>query len=155
MVLVFGCPLVLISDQGSEFCNALIDEICHFLGITRHTTAANDPHGVVRDERVHLEIENMMCTLALGDRWDLYTAAMFFAKNTRVNWMLGTTSFNAMFGCDPFSVADAQLVGLALGELSLPGPPSFMVAQWTDRFARNLQQREMIQAMQQLQTEAA
>jgi hypothetical protein len=57
VVLVFGCPWLLTSDLGSEFCNQLMDEICRFLGVARHTTAADDPHGVARDERVHLTIE--------------------------------------------------------------------------------------------------
>ena len=154
VVLVFGCPWLLTSDLGSEFCNRLMDEICRFLGIARHTTAADDPHGVARDERVHLTIENMMRTLALGDRWDLYVPAMFFAKNTRTNRMTGTTSFNAMFGRDPLNVADATLVGLALGELSLNEPQDFTVAQWSDRFAKHLQMRELKQAAHQLQLEA-
>jgi hypothetical protein len=154
VVLVFGCPWLLTSDLGSEFCNRLMDEICRFLGVARHTTAADDPHGVARDERVHLTIENMMRTLALGDRWDLYVPAMFFAKNTRVNRMTGTTSFNAMFGRDPLNVADATLVGLALGELSLNEPQDFTVAQWGDRFAKHLQMRELKQAAHQLQLEA-
>jgi hypothetical protein len=72
-------------------------------------TAADDPHGVARNERVHLTIENMMHTLALGNRWDLYVPAMFFTKNTHVNRMTGTTSFSAMFGRDPINVADATL----------------------------------------------
>ncbi len=85
VVLVFGCPWLLMSDLGSEFCNQLIDKICRFLGIAWHTTAADDPHGVACNKRVHLTIENMMRMLALGNRWDLYVPAMFFAKNTRIN----------------------------------------------------------------------
>jgi hypothetical protein len=131
-----------------------MDEICRFLGVARHTTAADDPHGVARNERVHLTIKNMMRTLALGDRWDLYVPAMFFAKNTRVNRMTSTMSFNAMFGHDPLNVADATLVGLALGKISLNEPQDFTVSQWGDRFAKHLQMHKLKQAAHQLQLEA-
>ncbi len=30
VVLVFGCPWLLTSNLGSEFCNQLMDEICYF-----------------------------------------------------------------------------------------------------------------------------
>jgi transposase InsO family protein len=66
VVLVFGCFRLLVTDQGTEFCNQLLDEVCRLLGIARHTTSADDTHGVAIDERTHLELLNAIWAVSAG-----------------------------------------------------------------------------------------
>jgi hypothetical protein len=67
---VFNVGLVY-GYMGSEWCNALMDEICRLLGIVRHTTSADNSAGVAIDEHAHLEIKNALCALNMGDAWDM------------------------------------------------------------------------------------
>ena len=42
-MVVMGLPRVLLSDNGSEFCNALNDQLSEMLGIKRRLTTPYHP----------------------------------------------------------------------------------------------------------------
>eukprot|EP00731_Ephydatia_muelleri_P038909 Em0983g3a len=55
-----GLPRVLLSDNGSEFCNALNDQLSEMLGIKRRLTTPYHPQANGLDERFNQTLQNML-----------------------------------------------------------------------------------------------
>jgi hypothetical protein len=151
--LVYGCSRLFITDMGSEWCNSLMDEICRLLGIARHTTSADDSAGVAIDERAHLEIENALRALNVGDAWDMALPVVTFARNQRYTKPNGGTRFEHFFGRPAFNPVDAQLVALALLETEKTSLGR-SVQHWADSLSKQVEQRETIRLTKALQDQA-
>eukprot|EP00731_Ephydatia_muelleri_P001289 Em0001g1289a len=55
-----GLPCVLLSDNGSEFCNELNDQLAKMLGIKRRLTTPYHPQANGLDERFNQSLQNML-----------------------------------------------------------------------------------------------
>jgi len=150
VALVYGCSRLFVTDMGKEWVNDLMDEICRLLGVARHTTAADDSAGVAADERAHLEIENALRALHVGDAWDEAFPVVRFARNMRYTKPNGGTRFEHFFGRPVFNPVDAQLVALALLETEKVALGR-SVQYWADSLAKNTEQRETIRRVKALQ----
>ena len=51
MILRHGCPLEIVSDQGREFCNQLVDLLEELTGFKHKITSAYHPQSNGLDER--------------------------------------------------------------------------------------------------------
>ena len=68
---VFGYPARLHSDQGAEFVNETLQELCKLLMIVRSTTTAYHPQGNAYAERVHQFFKNALSAFVRHDQRDL------------------------------------------------------------------------------------
>ena len=59
----YGFPRRLMSDQGTEFCNAVLNEICIYLNIKKLRTSPYHPQTNGAVERVHQTLERMIAKL--------------------------------------------------------------------------------------------
>nr|XP_047146205.1 uncharacterized protein K02A2.6-like [Hydra vulgaris] len=57
LVTTFGFPSVILSDNGSEFCNELNNEMYRLLGIERRETAVYHPQTNGQDENTNKNIK--------------------------------------------------------------------------------------------------
>ena len=53
IILRHGCPAVLLSDNGTEFLNAVVQEVCKVLNIYRVRTSPYHPQSNGKLERLH------------------------------------------------------------------------------------------------------
>ena len=56
----FGFPQCLMSDQGKEFCNSIIESLCIYLGIKKIRTTAYHPQSNGAIERSHQTLQRML-----------------------------------------------------------------------------------------------
>lgn len=98
--LTFGAPAILQSDNGREFCNQVISELCTMwkdvkivYGKPRHSQT----HGSV--ERANPDIQNML-TAWMNDtnKWSDGLPFVQFAKNTTYHDGICQSPYEAMFG---------------------------------------------------------
>ena len=60
----YGFPRQLLSDQGTEFCNAILNEMCIYLNIKKLCTSLYHPQMNGAVEHVHQTLEWMIA------KWD-------------------------------------------------------------------------------------
>eukprot|EP00731_Ephydatia_muelleri_P010832 Em0005g1418a len=74
-----GLPPVLLSDNGSEFCNALNDQLSEMLGIKRRLTTPYHPQANGLDERFNQTLQNMLVKYVSSkkDMWSHYLDTYF------------------------------------------------------------------------------
>ena len=99
-ITLFGCPIQIHSDRGTEFTNKIWHELMDRLRIKKsETTAADNQHSNIV-ERWHRTMNQLMRTFIDREdsEWDLYCGAACLAYNTKVNKTTGVTPFMAWMG---------------------------------------------------------
>ena len=100
IILRFGMPLVIHSDQGREFENGLMKSLCNLLGCVKTRTAPYHPESdgmVKRFNRTCL----MMLSMFVNDRRDNWNELLPFvmhAYRTSVHESTGYSPFRLMMG---------------------------------------------------------
>ena len=97
----FGDPQRLHSDNGLEFCNAIIEELCKFKGIEKSHTTAYHPEGNSVAERIHQFFRNALAAFVSRDQrdWDLFLPALIQVYLETIHSALGGfTPAQIMFG---------------------------------------------------------
>ena len=59
----YGFPRCLMSDQGKEFCNNILKEMCYYLNIKKVRTMPYHPQSNGTVERVHQTLRRMIAKL--------------------------------------------------------------------------------------------
>ena len=114
IILRFGMPLVIHSDQGREFENGLMKSLCALLGCTKTRTAPYHPESDGMIERFNRACL-MMLSMFVSDRRDNWHELLPFvmhAYRTSVHESTGYSPFRLMMGeeCSlPQDVSTAEL----------------------------------------------
>ena len=114
IILRFGMPLVIHSDQGREFENGLMKSLCTLLGCTNTRTAPYHPESDGMIERFNRTCL-MMLSMFVNDRRDIWHELLPFvmhAYRTIVHESTGYSPFRLMMGeeCSlPQDVSTAEL----------------------------------------------
>jgi hypothetical protein len=79
-----SCPLHLLSDNGSEFCNEIVDEICKEMNVLRLRTSRYHPASNGKTERVHRVWGDMVAKQLDNDpgNWDTIIPSALMALRT-------------------------------------------------------------------------
>ena len=98
IILRFGMPLVIHSDQGREFENGLMKSLCTLLGCTKTRTAPYHP-----ESDGMIEIFNQTCLMMLSmfvndrrDNWNELLPFVMHAYRTSVHESTGYSPFCLM-----------------------------------------------------------
>ena len=96
----FGMPAVIHSDQGREFENHLMQELCLLLGVHKTRTTPYHPAGDGLGERFNRTLLMMlaMFTGEHSDDWDDLLPAVMMAHRFSVHKSTGFSHYRFMFG---------------------------------------------------------
>ena len=100
IILRFGMPLVIHSDQGREFDNGLMKSLCALLGCTKTRTAPYHPESDGMIERFNRTCL-MMLSMFVNDRRDNWHELLPFVMHTyrtSVHESTGYSPFRLMMG---------------------------------------------------------
>jgi hypothetical protein len=103
VVLKFGIPQVLLTDQGSNFLSELFANMCKLLKIKRIKTTAYHPQSNGALERTHrVLVEYLRCYISEDQtNWDKWIPYATFVFNTTPHTSTGFTPHELMFGRKP------------------------------------------------------
>jgi transposase InsO family protein len=103
VVLKFGIPQVLLTDQGTNFLSELFANVCKLLKIKRIKTTAYHPPSNGALERTHrVLVEYLRCYISEDQtNWDKWIPYAIFIFNTTPHTSTGYTPHELMFGRKP------------------------------------------------------
>lgn len=107
-----ACPLVLLSDNGTEFCNKIIDKISEKMNILRIRTSTYHPRSNGKVERLH-RVWNMIASKQLQNDarlWDTLVPSTLSAIRTSVNESNKQSPFFLLFNREPVLPLDTILM---------------------------------------------
>ena len=103
IVLKFGIPQIILTDQGSNFLSDLFANVCELLRIKRVKTTAYHPQTNGALERTHrVLVEYLRCHI-LEDQtdWDKWIPYATFVFNTTPHSSTGFTPHELLFDRKP------------------------------------------------------
>ena len=108
IMLHFGCPEVVTTDNGVEYTNNLMRAVNALLQIRHHYTVPYNPQA---NGKVEKRNGTLMATLtqfanANQDDWDVYLPIAIWSYNTTINHATGYTPFRAVFGREARTPSD-------------------------------------------------
>lgn len=97
---LFGPPRELLSDQGREFLNQVVDKVSKSAGIERKVTSAYHPRTNGLTERFNQTLIKAICCHSEKDprRWHEWIPFVLLAYRTKRQSSTGHTPFEIMFG---------------------------------------------------------
>ena len=95
-----GAPSLLMSDQGTEFVNSVVDQVSLLLRIRRVTTSPYHPRADGLAENQVGTIKDMLSAYVnvFQDDWDDYLAVIAHYYRTTVNAATGFTPYRMLYG---------------------------------------------------------
>jgi hypothetical protein len=103
VILKFGIPQVILTDQGSNFLSELFTNVCKLLKIKKIKTTAYHPETNGALERTHRVLVEYLRCFILEDQsnWDKWITYATFVFNTTPHTSTGYTPHELMFGRKP------------------------------------------------------
>lgn len=107
-ITMFGPPKVILSDNGTEFVNSIVDSMLRMVGVEHRVTSAYHPRTNGQTERLNATIVSSLRKHALEDRsnWNKWIPYVLLAYRTRVHSSTNFTPFELMFGRKMFGFED-------------------------------------------------
>ncbi len=99
----FGTCHTIISDQGTEFMNACMAEVCRQMHITQQFTPSVVHHCLGACERTHRQLSERLTPYLQGNirDWDSVLPAVIFSINCSVNSTVGYSPYEIIFARRP------------------------------------------------------
>jgi hypothetical protein len=99
-IATFGCPVRIISDNGTEFNNKLIKALAKILGVSAVTVSTYNPRANGQVERPWRTLKEMMRAYVTErqDNWDVLLPLFQLAMNTATSETTGYAPFFLMMG---------------------------------------------------------
>ncbi len=125
VLLVHGPARRLLSDNGTEFKNQVVAELCRMTNMGRVFTTPYNPQCDGMVERFNRTLLKMVgCYVDEGQKnWDVQLPWLIFAYNTSHSTSHGTTPFELMFGRKVNTTIDLEMEansrGIRVGEAKL------------------------------------
>ena len=118
MILRHGCPEEIVSDQGREFCNQLIDLLEELTGFKHKITSAYHPQSNGLDERLNQTLKSKFQKLVNEhmDDWDELIDNILFAYRSSHQDSTKCTPFLLMYGREARLPIDLTRVTSELNE---------------------------------------
>ena len=106
-----SCPLNLVSDNGTEFCNKVIEHITKVLKVCHIKTTPYNPAANGRCERYHRVLKDCLTKLIIKDEhnWDLYVKVFAGAYNCADHTNTGYSPFQLIYNRPPVYPMDTLL----------------------------------------------
>ena len=100
VISTFGAPAILISDQGKEFVNDVVGELCRLHGVERRITSGYRPMANGQVERFNRSLLLCLrkCTAENPRQWPAWVDYVLLTIRTSHHAATGMTPFSVMFG---------------------------------------------------------
>jgi transposase InsO family protein len=97
-----GCPRELLSDQGSHFCNQVVDSLCNKMKVRHRLSSAYHPQTNGLVERFNRTLCEVLakCSSQYDEDWDLFIPAALFAYRTSQHSTTRHEPFFLLYGRD-------------------------------------------------------
>ena len=104
----YGFPRHLLSDQGTKFCNAVLNEMCIYLNIKKLCTSPYHPQTNSAVEHVHQTLERMIAKLdnKWWRKWPEHLGSITHAYNSTRSQITGYSPYFLMMGHRPWLPLD-------------------------------------------------
>ena len=108
VICVHGCPLQILTDQGTNFESTLFQELCKLMSIDKVRTSTYKPSTNGNIERFHGTMHSMLAKFISDNQrdWDEKLPAVAFAYRTSVQESTKFTPFYLMYGREARIPAD-------------------------------------------------
>ena len=108
----YGCPISILSDNGSEFKNSIFSSTLKKLNIIHKFTSVYAPWSNGSNERVHSTLNNILSKLINDktDNWDLFLSSALLAIRTSVSKTTKQSPFYLLFNRLPLLPLDNLLM---------------------------------------------
>jgi len=102
-VCVYGPPLYLLSDNGTQFKSSFFKDICQRMGTRQFFTSPYHPQTNGQVERFNRTLLAQLRAFVSDDQtsWDYYSPSVTFAYNTQVHTATGFTPFELILSRPP------------------------------------------------------
>lgn len=99
-ICLFGPPKQIISDQGKEFVNSILQELVKLTGIEHRITSAYHPRTNGMTERFNQTLINSLKKHTENEpqEWDKWIPYVLLAYRTKINSVTNYTPYEIMFG---------------------------------------------------------
>ena len=99
-ISIYGAPRVLLSDQGTEFNNKIVDSLLRVVGTEHKVTSAYHPRTNGQVERFNQTFVDMLRKMCFENKllWPRWIPYAMFCYKSRINSSTGFTPFELMFG---------------------------------------------------------
>ena len=103
LVLVHGCPEILLSDNGKEFTNDLLACVCEEFNIEQHFTSPYMPRSNGKTENFNKFLKASIMKLCQEDKeaWDQVLPQILFAYRCCPHTSTGESPYTLVHGRDP------------------------------------------------------
>jgi len=103
VILKFGIPQMILTDQGSNFMSEVFTNVCKLLKIKKIKCTAYHPESNGALERTHrVLVEYLRCFILKNQsNWDKWLPSATFVFNTTPHTATGFTPHELMFGRKP------------------------------------------------------
>ena len=100
IVLLYGIPQSIVTDQGSQFMSDVFKRLCKLLKLNKLNTTAYHPESNGALERTHKTmVEYLRCFCnPRGSDWDKWSPFACFVHNTTPHTMTKYTPYEILFG---------------------------------------------------------
>ena len=97
----YGIPAHIHSDQGKNFHNNLIAQLCRLHSIQQSTTTPYSPQGNSPCEHLNCTLQNLLKTLPKDQKpnWPEDLSTLLFEYNATPHSTTGYQPYQLMFGC--------------------------------------------------------
>ena len=113
VIFIYGRPMAILSDRGSQFTSKLFAEMCRIIGIRRMMTSSFHPQGNGQVERTNKTICSMIRAMSSDrspGRWIDYLAPCTFFYNCAISSSTRASPFLLLFGRPPLGIHDLRPV---------------------------------------------
>ncbi|GFW30838.1 retrovirus-related Pol polyprotein from transposon 17.6 [Trichonephila clavipes] len=117
---IFGNPIRIISDRGSEFTSKLFNDYCDEENIQHLQIATGVPRGNGQVERIHRTLIPVLTKLSLDDstKWYKYVDSLQRILNSTINRSTKWTPFELLVGIKMRNKEDILIKDLLLEEIA-------------------------------------
>ena len=104
----FAAPLMILTDNGSEYCNSVVKETLEAMNITHITSTPYHPMSNGSIDKVQGILKSILAKYVRDtpEKWDLYINQALAAIRFSINTSLNTSPFYALYLRDPVVPVD-------------------------------------------------
>lgn len=110
-ITLFGCPSIIINDQGKEFCNKVTEELQKLTGVQQRVTRAYNPqaNGQVENQNDNIKCGLLKVLLQNVSEWPDVLDGVMFGHRTQKQKSTNYSPYYLLFGQEPTLPIDVYI----------------------------------------------